>query len=33
MIENSIRPFALGRKNWLFHGSPSGQKLVQYSIR
>jgi transposase len=25
-IENSIRPFALGRKNWLFHGSPSGAK-------
>lgn len=22
--ENAIRPFALGRKNWLFSGSPSG---------
>jgi hypothetical protein len=25
-IENSIRLFALGRKKWLFHGSPSGAK-------
>ena len=25
-IENVIRPFALGRKNWLFAGSPSGAK-------
>ena len=24
--ENVIRPFALGRKNWLFAGSPSGAK-------
>ena len=23
-IENAIRPFCLGRKNWLFHGSPAG---------
>lgn len=23
-IENLIRPFALGRKNWLFSGSPRG---------
>ncbi|MBX3709180.1 MAG: IS66 family transposase [Gammaproteobacteria bacterium] len=23
-VENAIRPFALGRKNWLFAGSPSG---------
>ena len=22
--ENQIRPFALGRKNWLFSGSPHG---------
>jgi len=26
LIENSIRPFALGRKNWLFSGSPSGAR-------
>ena len=26
LIENAIRPFALGRKNWLFMGSPSGAK-------
>jgi transposase len=26
LIENAIRPFALGRKNWLFQGSPSGAK-------
>jgi hypothetical protein len=25
-IENAIRPFALGRKNWLFKGSPAGAK-------
>ena len=25
-IENAIRPFALGRKNWLFMGSPAGAK-------
>jgi transposase len=25
-IENAIRPFAIGRKNWLFMGSPSGAK-------
>jgi len=25
-IENLIRPFALGRKNWLFSGSPAGAK-------
>ena len=23
-IENSIRPFTIGRKNWLFSGSPKG---------
>ena len=34
LIENAIRPFALGRKNWLFHGSPSGAKAgaVLYSL-
>ncbi|MFM9835783.1 MAG: IS66 family transposase [Methylophilaceae bacterium] len=26
LIENAIRPFALGRKNWLFMGSPSGAR-------
>ncbi len=24
MIENAIRPFVIGRKNWLFSGSPRG---------
>ena len=24
MIENAIRPFVVGRKNWLFSGSPRG---------
>lgn len=24
LVENSLRPFALGRKNWLFSGSPRG---------
>ena len=23
-VENAIRPFVLGRKNWLFNGSPRG---------
>jgi transposase len=26
LIENAIRPFALGRKNWMFNGSPAGAK-------
>lgn len=26
LLENAIRPFALGRKNWLFKGSPKGAK-------
>jgi transposase len=26
LIENAIRPFVLGRKNWLFAGSPDGTK-------
>ncbi len=26
LLENAIRPFAVGRKNWLFMGSPSGAK-------
>jgi transposase len=25
-VENAIRPFVLGRKNWLFAGSPDGAK-------
>lgn len=24
LVENAVRPFALGRKNWLFAGSPQG---------
>ena len=24
MAENAIRPFVVGRKNWLFSGSPRG---------
>lgn len=33
-VENIIRPFALGRKNWLFAGSPSGAKAgaILYSL-
>lgn len=32
--EQAIRPFAIGRKNWLFAGSPSGAKAsaVLYSL-
>ncbi|MBI9113379.1 transposase domain-containing protein, partial [Maridesulfovibrio ferrireducens] len=26
VAENAIRPFAIGRKNWLFSGSPRGAK-------
>ena len=26
LTENAIRPFAVGRKNWLFSGSPRGAK-------
>jgi transposase len=26
MVENAIRPFAVGRKNWLFSDSPRGAK-------
>ena len=34
LIENSIRPLALGRKNWMFAGSPKGAEWasVAYSI-
>lgn len=33
-IENVIRPFALGRKNWIFNGSPAGAKAsaILYSL-
>ena len=32
--ENSIRPFTVGRKNWLFSGSPKGaaSSAAVYSI-
>ena len=34
LVENAIRPFALGRRNWLFKGSESGGKAssITYSI-
>lgn len=34
LLENAIRPFALGRKNWLFMGSPEGAKAgaILYSL-
>lgn len=34
LLENAIRPFALGRKNWLFAGSPNGAKAsaILYSL-
>jgi hypothetical protein len=34
LIENTIRPFVLGRKNWLFMGSPTGAKAgaIFYSL-
>ncbi len=33
-IENAIRPFALGRKNWLFAGNPRGAQAgaILYSL-
>ncbi len=33
-IENAIRPFAIGRKNWLFMGSPNGARagMTFYSL-
>lgn len=33
-VENRIRPFAIGRKNWLFSGSPAGAKAgaIFYSL-
>lgn len=34
LAENSIRPFTIGRKNWLFSGSPKGASAsaTVYSI-
>lgn len=34
LVENAIRPFAVGRKNWLFKGSPRGAETgaLFYSI-
>ncbi len=34
LVENAIRPFAIGRKNWLFNASPSGAKAgaIFYSL-
>lgn len=34
LVENAIRPFAVGRKNWLFSGSPHGAHAssIFYSI-
>ncbi|MFK4754886.1 IS66 family transposase, partial [Oceanobacter antarcticus] len=33
-VENAIRPFAIGRKNWLFSDSQSGAKVsaMMYSL-
>ncbi len=33
-VENAIRPFVLGRKNWLFAGSPRGANasMILYSV-
>jgi transposase len=30
LVENSIRPFALGRKNWLFSGVPEGAEASAF---
>ncbi len=34
LLENAIRPFAIGRKNWLFMGSPLGAKAgaIYYTL-
>ena len=34
MAENSIRPFVIGRKNWIFSGTPAGAEAsaVLYSL-
>lgn len=28
LAENAIRPFVVGRKNWLFSGNPEGLRLA-----
>ena len=30
LVENSVRPFALGRKNWLFSGVPEGAEASAF---
>ena len=32
LVENSIRPFVVGRKNWLFYVSPVGAGAAIYSL-
>jgi transposase len=34
LVENAVRPFAIGRKNWMFSGSPRGARAsaVLYSL-
>ena len=32
LVENAIRPFALGRKNWIFSGVQKVRMLGQYFI-
>ena len=30
LVENSVRPFVLGRKNWLFSGVPEGAEASAF---
>ena len=30
LVENAIRPFAVGRKNWLFNNSPEGAHAAAF---
>lgn len=32
-VENIIRPFVVGRKNWLFSGSPRGECDIVHACR
>ncbi|EMP04329.1 IS66 family element, transposase domain protein [Leptospira santarosai str. HAI1380] len=32
LVENDIRPFVIGRKNWLFSGCPQGATAGFYSL-
>jgi len=32
LVENAIRPFVVGRKNWLFAGSPDGASATFFSL-